>query len=155
MLHTFQWQHATQWPELNCFVQTMVTRNLVQRVYISRFLGTRAISTCRHLGIRGWYLPLGKVADTTLWYQGGDIVHGWSHIVLYDFCMAHTGLMYVMLMYAHICLNISRKYRNFVYNKSDKVCGDVQHGIHGIDSLMTWLRYYIISIHQTTKYIMY
>ena len=26
----------------------------------------------RHLGIKGWCLPLYKVADTTLYYQGDD-----------------------------------------------------------------------------------
>ena len=30
--------------------------------------------TYRHLGVRGSYRPLYKVADTTLWYQDDDLV---------------------------------------------------------------------------------
>ena len=52
-------------------VSTSIQRNCVSSRIDKCFtvIDAKRMKQHHHFGIRGWYLPLCKVADTTLWYQ--------------------------------------------------------------------------------------
>ena len=74
-------------------------------IYLKLELLTQFPASTRHLGIKGSYLPLYKVADKTLWYQGDEILRplGYKRVYLCDTPFNSEVAKYKWLWNIKIC----------------------------------------------------